>query len=96
VSAAMAVVGLVVAVLVVGNTGRLVVQPWVAPLIIVGGTFFGWVAGTYVSASSVPAKNADFWETGAIGRLSTTASFAACASLAWGMLLSVAFGSIVR
>ena len=93
-SAAMAVVGLLIGVLMVANTGKRVLEPWAPPLLIVGGTFLGWVAGTFANSSSIPRRNAEFWETGALGRIATTASFAACASLAWGMLVWLAFGSI--
>jgi hypothetical protein len=96
VSAAMAFVGLGMGLLIVTNSGHRVLPAWLVPIIIAGGTLLSWVTGTIVAGSSIPVKNTQFWETGALGWFATTAAFGACAALAWGMLLSVAFGTIVR
>ena len=95
-SATMALAGLGMALLMVANPGPQVFPIWVPPAMVLGGTLLGWVVGTFVMASSIPTKNAEFWETGAIGRLGTSAAFAACASLGWGFFLWVAFGTIDR
>jgi hypothetical protein len=82
--------------LIVANPGHRVVPEWVNPVILVGGTLLGWVAGTFAAASALPVKYAEFWELGAFGRLAVNASVAACAALAWGMILGLAFGTVVR
>ena len=92
----MALVGFAAGLLVVTEFKNWVIPAWDAGLILMGSTILGALIGTRVAGSRIPKANADFWETGALGQLATTAAFAACAAVAWAFALAIAFGTRIR
>ena len=72
---------------------RVTMPVWTWPPLLVGATVLGLLASLGIAGTSLPRKYGEFWETGAAGTFGAEAAFAVCAALAWGLLISTAFGT---
>ena len=91
-AAVMGLIALGIGGLFITSGGRVTMPLWTWPLLLAGATILGLLAQRAIARTSVPQKYAEFWGTGALGRFAVEAAFAGCAALAWGLLVSLAFG----
>ncbi len=92
----MALIGLGIGLLVVTNFHNLVIPVWDVAFILAGAPLWALVTSAFVAGSTPVRRASDFWEAGLFGRFAITASYCACAALAWGIALALLFGTPVR